>query len=323
MARILRGCRQAHKRQGCNGLSCHHPDRRSYDGRPFRAAKKPCYRSLGIQKHRLVTVGARALGYPNKKNYAIMLFMKNKAKRIEIIDALRGLSVVLMVAHHLLYNLVALLGAPRWFFTNPAFDVLQPFFAGLFIFLSGVSSRFSSSNIKRGIIAFALAIVITLATELMNMPIWWGVLHLLAFCMIFFGVTHKLWDKISKKISPFLFIALIVFSAIATSQIHITYNEPPWLRYLLSILGWSQRGFVSYDYFPILPWIFVFLLGTWAGTFIRDRKLPNWFYEFDIPIFPEVGRKALIVYIVHQPILYGLVAAISQLTNNPASLFPS
>jgi len=235
--------------------------------------------------------------------------MKKESNRIEIIDALRGLSVVLMVAHHLLYNLTAFLDAPSWMFSNPVFDILQPFFAGLFIFLSGISSRFSGSNIKRGLIAFALAIGITIVTSIMKMPIMWGVLHLLAFCMVFFGLTRKLWDKIPKTVAPILFIALVIISSAATSHIHIVC-EHSWIRYLVSILGWSQQGFISFDYFPILPWLFVFLLGTWAGTFVRDRRLPKWFYDFKVPIFPLVGRKALIIYILHQPILYGLVMGI-------------
>ncbi len=50
--------------------------------------------------------------------------------RIELMDALRGLAVCLMVLHHFLYDLCEFLGAPWWLFTNPVFDVLHYFFAG-------------------------------------------------------------------------------------------------------------------------------------------------------------------------------------------------
>ena len=235
--------------------------------------------------------------------------MGDNKKRIQIIDALRGLAVVLMVIHHLLYNLVEFLDAPEWLFTNPVFDVLHYIFAGLFISLSGISSRFSRGNIKRGLITLAFAAAISVVTYLMDMPIWFGVLHLLGFSMLFFGFTRKFWDLIPRKASPALFIALIVACSLAAS-----YAKPvvdgPLARIVVSVLGWPQQGFVSYDYFPILPWLFVFLLGTWAGIYIAERKLPARFYEFEAPFFPKVGRKALLIYILHQPVLYGLVMAI-------------
>lgn len=240
--------------------------------------------------------------------------MKEKKKRIQIIDALRGISVVLMVIHHLLYDFVYILGAPKWLFSNPVFDILHYTFAGLFIFLSGVSSRFSRSNIRRGLIVVAVAAVISAVTYYMEMPIWFGVLHLLGFCMLFFGLTRKLWDIIPGKAAPFIFIALIAAGSLAPGAFQPTSGHV-WIRGLLWVLGWRQPGFISYDYFPLLPWLFVFLLGTWAGTYIAGRKLPEWFYEKQIPVFPAIGRKALIIYILHQPALYGIVTGIELLLN--------
>ena len=237
--------------------------------------------------------------------------MKKHKKRIELIDALRGLAVVLMVIHHLLYNLVYFLGAPVWLFTNPVFDVLHYMFAGLFIFLSGVSSRFSRGNIKRGFIVIAIAAGISAVTYYMEMPIWFGVLHLLGFSMLFFGLTGKLWDKIPRTVAPVMFIAFIVAGALATSHASPS-AEHSFLRICLSILGWVQPGFRSFDYFPLLPWVFIFLLGTWAGVYIHERKLPAGFYEASFPFFPAVGRKALIIYVLHQPVLYALVMGIGR-----------
>ena len=233
--------------------------------------------------------------------------MEKSNRRIEIIDALRGLSVVLMVIHHLLFNIWQFLDGPRWLFTNPVFDILHLIFAGLFIFLSGVSSRFSQDNIRRGAIVAVFAVIITYVTvRVVNMPIWFGILHLLGFSMLFYGLTHKVWNLIPKMIAPYAYIAAIVLSVMALSDMHLT-SDTAWMRDGLWILGWRQVGYVSHDYFPILPWIFVFLLGTWAGWFIKERKLPTGFYNIKPPIFPAIGRKALIIYLLHQPILYGLV----------------
>ena len=240
--------------------------------------------------------------------------MKERKKRIEIIDALRGFAVVLMVVHHLLYNVWQFLGGPKWLFSNPVFDVLHYIFAGLFIFLSGVSSRFSRGNIRRGLIAIALSALITIVTQYIEMPIWFGVLHLLGFSMLFFGLTKKFWDIIPRKAAPAIFITLIVAGALVVAHIDLS-AENPIARICLSVLGWLQPGFGAYDYFPLLPWLFVFLLGTWAGLYIVERKLPARFYEVSFPVFPAIGRKALLIYILHQPVLYGLTLGIRYLIN--------
>lgn len=228
---------------------------------------------------------------------------KAQNKRIDIIDAARGIAVILMVIHHFLYDLVEFLGAPEWLFSNPVFNVLHYFFAGLFIFLSGVSSRFSRSNTARGIKVIVIAILITLVTTFMDMPIRFGVLHLLGFSMIFYGLTRKLWDSIPSIVMPILCVVLIVGTALAVGNIEINSKH-------LWMFGWTYPEFYSADYFAIFPWLFVFLFGTWAGKPIKDRKLPERFYTLSMPFFPAVGRKALIIYILHQPILYGITMLI-------------
>jgi uncharacterized membrane protein len=230
-----------------------------------------------------------------------------RRERIEIIDALRGIAVVLMVVHHLLYDLVEFMGAPAWLFSNPAFDILHFIFAGLFIFLSGVSSRFSRSNVKRGLKVVAVALVITGVTWYMGFPILFGVLHLLGFCMLLYGLTRRAWDAISKPFAPVLYIALLVLSALAVSK--ITLPTPH-----LWILGWYSADFFSADYFPVFPWVFVFLLGTWAGYYIAENRLPARFYTARVPVFPKIGRRALVIYVLHQPVIYALVMLLVKAT---------
>jgi uncharacterized membrane protein len=221
-------------------------------------------------------------------------------------DALRGLSVVLMVAHHFLYDLVEFMDAPEWLFSNPVFDALHYLFAGVFIFLSGVSSRFSRSNIRRGLKTLAAAAAVTLATWYIEMPVWFGILHLLAFCMLFYGLLRTPLERINRAAAPIIYIAGLVGSALAVEYARIGGGY-------LWALGWPGADFWSSDYFPVFPWLFVFLLGTWAGAYIRERRLPSWFYEVKIPLFAAVGRKSLIIYLLHQPILYAIVMVISRL----------
>lgn len=238
---------------------------------------------------------------------------EDKKKRIEIIDALRGFAVLLMVLHHALYNMAAFLDAPWWFYRNPVFDFLQVLFIGLFIIISGVSSRFSRGNVERGAIVIVIAVIITYVTVRMDMPIYFGILHLLGFLMMFYGLTRRLLDKIPGKVAAFIYIILIIAGAVAR-VVFSPSSDNAVLHDLLSILGWRQPGFISYDYQPILPWIFVFLLGTLIGKYIRDGKFPAWFYEVKVPFFSTIGRNALLIYVLHQPVLYGITMGVLYLT---------
>jgi len=240
--------------------------------------------------------------------------MEAKKRRIEIIDALRGFAVTLMVIHHGLYNVAAFLDAPWWLYRNPVFDVLQALFIGLFIVISGVSSRFSRGNVERGSIVIVISVVITYVTVRMEMPIYFGILHLLGFLMIFYGLTRKLWDRLPKKAAPVIYISLVIASALARIYLSPGSNNQV-VRDILSVLGWRQPGFVSFDYQTILPWIFVFLFGTWVGEYIIEGKFPSWFYKIKVPFFPFIGRNALLIYVLHQPVLFGATMGILYLTS--------
>lgn len=235
------------------------------------------------------------------------MISKQKKERIDSIDALRGLAVVLMLVHHFLYDLVTFLDAPTWLYTNPVLDVFHYIFAGMFIVLCGVSSRFSRSNLKRGLVTLAAAGIISAVTIFIDMPIIFGVLHMLAFCMLFYGLTEKLWTALPSWIMAVFTVAGTVVSAWCVNNIEIR-SEHLW------ILGWTYKGFESFDYFPLFPWLFVFLFGTWVGFYIKEKKFPRWFYTAKIPVLSHIGRYSLIIYIVHQPVLFGITMLIKLIT---------
>ncbi|MBO4330735.1 MAG: DUF1624 domain-containing protein [Oscillospiraceae bacterium] len=223
----------------------------------------------------------------------------NGRERIQSIDALRGLCVVLMCAHHLLYDCTVNLNAPWSWFSNPVFDALHYVFAGLFIMLSGVSSRFSRSNVKRGIKVLICAAAVSGVSMLIGSPILFGVLHFLGLAMVFYGLTGKLLEKLPGPVLPVICVLLTAASAGLVS------GKPTQLRWLWP-LGFTYPGFFSADYFPILPWIFVFLFGTWLGAVIKEGRMPKRFYTLSPPLLPQIGRKALLIYMLHQPVLYGV-----------------
>ena len=223
--------------------------------------------------------------------------------RIEVLDALRGFAAILMLMHHFIYDLVMFAGAPRWLVQNIFFHLLHYVSAGLFVILAGVSSHFSRSNLRRGVKVLACAAVITVVTVLIDMDIWFGVLHLLGVCMLLYGLTRRLWDKLPS----WVVLAVAVVGLLATR--HMEYGiatDNPWLW----MFGWVTESFYSSDYFPLLPWGFVFLFGIWAGRYIKAGKLPQWCCDIRAPRLAAVGRHSLKIYMLHQPVVYAIAMGI-------------
>ncbi len=226
-------------------------------------------------------------------------------ERIVLLDALRGLCIILMVAHHLCYDLLARGMLAQWVLDNPLFHVVQPIFAGLFLLISGISSRFSHSNLRRGIRVMCWAVAVSLVSWAVGEPIVFGVLHFLGCAMVIYGLAGRWINRIPERLMPILCIA---GTAAAAPLLHMRFSVRG-----LFWLGFMSESFFSADYYPLLPWIFVFLLGTWAGRYIKERRLPEWVYTFTCPVLPRIGRLSLIIYLLHQPVCYLGVALAARL----------
>ena len=76
----------------------------------------------------------------------------------------------------------------------------------------------------------------------------------------------------------------------------------PWLY----PLGFTAPGFYSADYFPLLPWFFLFLIGTALGGWCLAHR-ENRLLAVRLPgVLTWPGRHSLIIYVLHQPVLYGI-----------------
>ena len=83
--------------------------------------------------------------------------------------------------------------------------------------------------------------------------------------------------------------------------------EGLYRNYLTAYLGFPQRGFYSTDYFPLIPWFFLFLAGFFLFRILDGKNLNGrLFSRGQIPVLNWLGRNSLLVYLLHQPILYGL-----------------
>ena len=216
-------------------------------------------------------------------------------KRIWELDALRGICLLGMVVIHILFDLRISLPQPL--------RLLQDWGGCAFLLLSGVCVTLGHRPIRRGLVVLGCGMLCTLVTWGMHafgfasgkMIIWFGVLHCLGACML-------LWPLFSRSSVPLLGALAGTFVVLGFFLEGLLLPFP-WLI----PLGIRYPGFVSADYFPLLPYLGFFLLGAVVGRTLYANKQS---------LFPNVrptrflcfcGRHSLIIYLLHQPILFGIL----------------
>lgn len=234
-------------------------------------------------------------------------------KRIWELDFLRGLFLWGMIAIHLIYDLVDLYGVIQW--EQPAAYLLfKNRFGITFVVLSGLCATLGRDSVRRGIKVFACGMVCSLATAAMvwagmagrGLLIYFGVLHCLGVCML-------LWP-LFKKLPTWAFVVLGL--AMVVYGEYLRGMSYPWAEYLFP-LGFRTPEFASSDYFPLLPNLGYFLLGSALGrTLYREKRslLPGVGAENPVlRFFCLCGEHSLLIYMVHQPVLAGIVGLIAML----------
>ena len=239
-----------------------------------------------------------------------------KTGRIYLMDELRGLAVFCMIFYHGFFTVGYLFGNEVGVYYFNFFMPAEPFFAGLFMFISGIACNLSHSNLGRGLKLFALAMGVTLVTGVF-LPqdiITFGILHFLAVCMVLAGLLKPVIDRHRFSWVP---VAVCAILYLLTMNIQSGYLGPcPQFSLALpkalsatnwlAPLGLHNSAFQSADYFPLLPWIFVYAAGIFVGKLAKAGKFPEIMYRSQVPQLSWMGRHALILYLVHQPIIYGV-----------------
>ena len=229
--------------------------------------------------------------------------------RIQGIDTARGICVVLMVLFHLGYDLYAYCGFPVWMISSLPMTIFQVLSSWGFILLAGLSSRLSRNNIRRGVVVLCGGLLVSAVTWLWGDFIRFGILHFLGSAMILYGLTHRLWEALPGPVAPLLYLAFFwVGRYYLPMVVEVPYLYP---------FGFITREFHSSDYFPLLPWFFWFLLGSWLGGWVREGRIPQWFREWKLPPLAFLGRHSFFIYFLHQPLLLGISWLLAWGTGHP------
>ncbi len=235
-------------------------------------------------------------------------------KRIHLLDEIRGFAVVCMVFHHLLLSIAVIFISQFFMDTFNFLSVFQPIFWFLFFAVSGVSSRLSKNNLKRGAQLFGIALVITAFTFAYSNgtgTIVFGVLHFLSISMIIFHFIKPLLLRINPIVGAVVCFLLFAFTygifngyVGFFNLVRIPLPSALYRTKLLFWLGFPSNDFVSADYFSLLPFIFLFFIGCFLGEYVEKGKIPQFAYKKHSAFLSFCGRKALLIYILHQPIIY-------------------
>lgn len=224
-----------------------------------------------------------------------------------------------MVFDHALFTLGYLFGHS---FSRDFFDILayiSPLFAATFVLICGISCMLSRNNLKRGIKILSAALAVTLFSLLImsDAPIIFGVLHLLGSCVILYALTKKLIDKIPAPVGIIL-CALLFFATynvdmgyLGFPSLCIKLPESLYTSGYLMMFGFRSPYSAYSDYFPLLPWMFAFFAGVFIGRYIKDGNLPESMYKSRIPFFSMLGTNAFFIYLIHQPLIFGVYYLIS------------
>lgn len=226
------------------------------------------------------------------------------------IDFLRGIAIIMMIVFHLLYDLD--------YFGNYSFNLSSGFWlyfgritAVIFLLLVGISLTLSFSRVKnkltqrelilkyvkRGLKIFSLGLIITLLTWIFLGEgfIIFGILHLIGVSIILAYPFIRL-----KYQNLAIGSALIVFG-LYLSKLTFKFK---WLLWL----GFRPESFYTFDYFPILPWFGLVLIGIFIGNklysnYKRQFEFPDFSKVKSIGLFSTLGRNSLIIYLLHQPLI--------------------
>ena len=233
--------------------------------------------------------------------------------RLPVVDVARGVALLAMVVYHLSWDLAYARFVPWDVSGDPLWRGFAAAIAGSFLLLSGLSLVLAAERspglegpLRRiGKLALAAAAV-SLATYLVfpDSFVFFGILHMIA-------VGSLLGLPLRRAPVPLL-LALAAFVLILPQ----VARSPAFDHPAFWPLGLSATIPPANDYVPVFPWFAPILVGMSLGRLVVSGaiRLPavnagRW----PARAFAVAGRWSLVIYLLHQPLLFGAVDGLSRL----------
>lgn len=222
-------------------------------------------------------------------------------ERLLLVDALRGVAIVLMIVFHFCFDLAYLRLADFDFYTDPFWLNARTLILSMFLFLVGVSLVLATRHgidvrrfLRRLVAIGGAALLVSAGTWWMfgERFVFFGVLHFIALASVLgLAFVRLRWISLAAG------VALILLG---------TYYQSPWF----DVPGRRWIGLMTHkpateDYVPLLPWFGVVLLGVFAAPAVNRlaRKLKSG--GMPLRSLAAAGRHSLPIYLLHQPLLMG------------------
>ena len=238
-------------------------------------------------------------------------------QRIYWIDNIRAIAMTSMIIYHAVWDLVYLYGVDwNWYRSDFAF-LWQQSICWTFILLSGFCWSFSKNPLKQGLIVSAGGIIVTVVTLIFsyNSRIIFGVLNLIGASVLLMIPLKKCFEKLPSTVGFLIMFLLFGFTYGINDRylgfFGLEIIELPWDLYanlVTTFLGFPDISFYSADYFSLLPWVFLYFAGYFLHQMWLEKRLPDAkCVNKKVPLLTALGKKSLIIYMLHQPIIYGIL----------------
>ena len=208
--------------------------------------------------------------------------------------------MISMAGFHACYDLAYLYDWDMPWFTHTVFqDIWRASISWVFLFIAGWMCTLSRNNIKRAA-KYAVAALIVSVDDSVN----FGIIYSMAACTAIIALARTVLDRVPAVWG--ITICLILFAC--TWSIPKAVYPIPYLAWL----GFPGPDFDSGDYYPLIPFLFMYLTGFFAARTVQkaNRKAPAWAYVNLIPALASLGRHALPFYLLHQPVILGVLELI-------------
>lgn len=233
--------------------------------------------------------------------------------RLEKIDFFRGIAIFLMVLFHLYYSLTFIFNIDFLNFSYLFWFIVWKISALSFIFIAGISFFLAFNKygkwvnkkyIYYSLKLFFLALLISIVTKVFlpsQFIIFW-IIHFFSLAFLLMIFFKKFW-----------YLNIII----GILLIFLWRYDYTFENKYLSFIWFPSIDFISADYYPLVPYFWYMLLWFSFWKIIVDKKKENFFCVYNKNkvwrYFIFMGKHSLFIYLIHQPIIVGIIYMIKKL----------